>query len=161
MKPKVYLETTIISYLTAWRSQQLVMAAHQESTRNWWDDERHSFDLYISEAVVQEASLGDPSAAQRRLEVLSDLAELQITDEARLLARELVEKTPLPMTARVDALHIATATVHGMDYLLTWNCRHIANAAMRKSLAAICEAAGYEIPVICTPLELIEEQRSD
>jgi predicted nucleic acid-binding protein len=161
MKSKVYLETTIISYLTAWRSPQLVMAAHQESTRSWWDDERHSFDIYISEAVVQEASLGDPSAAQKRMEVLRDLAELQITDEARLLAKELVEKTPLPKTARVDALHIATATVHGMDYLLTWNCRHIANAVMRKSLAAICEAAGYEIPVICTPLELIEEQHRD
>ena len=92
MKPKVYLETTIISYLTAWRSPQLVMAAHQESTRNWWDDERHSYDLYTSEAVLQEASLGDPSAAQKRLEVLSDLPELQITDEARLLAKELIEK---------------------------------------------------------------------
>jgi predicted nucleic acid-binding protein len=161
MKPKVYLETTIISYLTAWRSPQLVMAAHQEVTRSWWDDERHAFDLYVSEAVVQEASLGDASAAQRRLEALSDIFELQITDEARLLAKELVEKTPLPKTARVDALHIATATVHGMDYLLTWNCRHIANAAMRKSLTEICETAGYEIPVICTPLELIEEYGSD
>ncbi len=79
---------------------------------------------------------------------MSDLAELQITDEARLLAKELVEKTPLPNTARVNALHIATATVHGMDYLLAWNCRHIANAVMRKSLAATSEAAGHEIPVI-------------
>ena len=161
MKPKVYLETTIISYLTAWRSPQLVMAAHQESTRNWWDDERQAFDLYISEAVVQEVSLGDPSAAQKRLDAVSELPELQITDEVRLLAKELIEETPLPKTAHVDALHIATATVHGMDYLLTWNCRHIANAVLRKSLAAICEAAGYEIPVICTPLELIEEHRND
>jgi predicted nucleic acid-binding protein len=161
MKPKVYLETTIISYLTAWRSPQLVMAAHQESTRNWWDDERHSFDLYISEAVLQEASLGDPTAVRRRLEILSDIPELQITDESRLLAKQLIEKSPLPKTARVDALHIATATVHGIDYLLTWNCRHIANAAMQKSLAVICDAAGYEIPVICTPLELIEEKRND
>jgi predicted nucleic acid-binding protein len=161
MKPKVYLETTIISYLTAWRSPHLVMAAHQESTRNWWDDERHAFDLFISEAVVQEASLGDPAAAQKRLGAMSDLSELPITDEARLLAKELIEKTPLPKTARVDALHIATATVHGMDYLLTWNCRHIANAALRNSLTAVCEAAGYEIPVICTPLELMEENRDD
>jgi len=161
MKPKVYLETTIISYLTAWRSPQLVMAAHQESTRNWWDEERHGFDLFVSEAVVQEASAGDPAAARKRLEIIGDLSQLQITDEARLLAKELTEKTPLPETARVDALHIATATVHGMDYLLTWNCRHIANAALRKSLAAICEAAGYEIPVICTPIELIEENRDD
>ena len=161
MKPKVYLETTIISYLTVWRSPQLVMAGHRESTRNWWDEERQAFDLYISEAVVQEISLGDPAAAQKRLDVVSELSELRLTDEARLLAKELIEKSPLPKTARVDALHIATATDHGMDYLLTWNCRHIANAAMRKSLSAICQAAGYEIPVICTPLELIEEHRSD
>jgi len=161
MKPKVYLETTIISYLTAWRSTQLVTAAHQESTRSWWDDERHSFHLFVSEAVVQEASAGDPAAARKRLEILGDLSELEITDEARLLAKELIEKTPLPQTARVDALHIAIATVNGMDFLLTWNCRHIANAALRKSLTAICEAAGYEIPVICTPLELIEEDRDD
>jgi len=160
-KPRVYIETTVVSYLTAWRSPQLVMAGHQETTRNSWDDERHRFDLFISEVVVQEASAGDPAAVQRRLEAISGLPELQITDEARLLAKELIAKTPLPETARVDALHIATATVNGMDYLLTWNCRHIANATLRRSMGAICEGAGYEMPVICTPLELIEEPPND
>lgn len=161
MKPKVYIETTIISYLTAWRSPQLVMAANQEMTRDWWDDERDNFDLYISEAVVQEASAGDPAAAQRRLEVLQKLSELPITDEARDLAKILIESTPLPEKASVDAVHIATATVNGMDYLLTWNCRHIANATLRYSMSEICLAAGYVMPIICTPLELIAETRND
>ncbi len=160
MNPKVYIETTIISYLTAWRSPQLIMAAQQEATRTWWDDERHNFDLFVSEAVLQEASAGDSAAAQRRLVVLREIAELQISDEARLLAKLLAEKTPLPESARIDALHIAISTIHGMDYLLTWNCRHIANATLRNKMAQICEKAGYEIPVICTPLELIEEHRN-
>jgi predicted nucleic acid-binding protein len=161
MKPKVYIETTIISYLTACRSPQLVMAAHQETTRNWWDDERHNFDLFVSETVIQEAAAGDPAAAERRLEVLREIAELQITDEARQLAKELFENTHLPENAQVDALHIATATTNGMDYLLTWKCRHIANATLRNAMAAVCEAAGYVIPVICTPLELLEEHQND
>ncbi|MBC7821186.1 MAG: type II toxin-antitoxin system VapC family toxin [Planctomycetaceae bacterium] len=161
MNSKVYIETTIISYLTAWRSPQLVMAANQETTRNWWDDERHHFDLFISEAVIQEASAGDPAAARRRLEVISELPELPITDEARVLAKELIEQTPLPEKASVDALHVATATVNGMDYLLTWNCRHIANATLRNAMADVCRVAGYEMPVICTPLELIQEHEHD
>ena len=161
MKPKVYIETTIISYLTAWRSPQLVMAANQETTRGWWDDERHNFDLYVSEAVIQEASAGDPAAARRRLEVIEELPDLPITDDARELAKALIDHTPLPENARVDAIHIATATVNGMDYLLTWNCRHIANATLRNAMYEVCQSAGYEMPIICTPLELIEEHRND
>ena len=161
MNPKVYIETTIISYLTAWRSPKLVMAANQETTRNWWDDERQYFDLFISEAVIQEASAGDLDAARRRLEVIQELSELPITDEARLLAKALIQQTPLPEKARIDALHVATATVNGMDYLLTWNCRHIANATLRNSMADVCRAAGYEMPIICTPLELIQEHDHD
>jgi PIN domain len=161
MKAKVYIETTIISYLTAWRSPQLVMAANQEATRKWWDDEKEKFDLFISQAVIQEAAGGDPVAAQRRLEAMDGIPELAITNPARDLAKELLEKTPLPDKAGVDALHIAISTVHGMDYLLTWNCRHIANATLRHDLATICESAGYEMPIICTPLELIEEPLHD
>ena len=157
MKPRVYIETTIISYLTAWRSPQLVMAANQEATRNWWDEERVRFDLFVSQIVIQEASAGDAAAAQRRLESISGLAELPITDEVNLLAKELIDKTPLPEKAKLDALHIATATVNGMDYLLTWNCRHIANATLRNAMSQICQTAGYDLPVICTPIELIAE----
>lgn len=161
MKPKVYIETTIISYLTAWRSTKLVMAANQETTRSWWDDERHNFDLYVSEAVIQEISAGDPAAAQRRLEAIQKIPTLLITDATRDLAKQLIEDTPLPENASIDAVHIATATVNGRNYLLTWNCRHIANAMLRTSMAAICQLAGYEIPVICTPTELIAEHQND
>ncbi len=161
MKPKVYIETTIISYLTSWRSPQLVMAANQECTRIWWDDERHGFDLYISEAVVQEASGGDPAAAERRLEAIEGLPILRITDGGRQLAKELIGKTPLPTNAQVDALHIAIATLNGMEYLLTWNCRHIANATLRGAMTRICEDVNLRLPIICTPAELIEVRKND
>src|SRR5207249_4227667 len=120
MKDKVYIETTIISYLTAWRSPQLIMAAQQEATRTWWDEEKNKFDVFISAAVIQEASGGDAVAAQRRLDAIKGIPELDITNNARDLAMQLVENTPLPKKAGVDALHIAIASVNGMDYLLTW-----------------------------------------
>jgi hypothetical protein len=161
MKPKVYIETTIISYLTAWRSPQLVMAANQESTRSWWDEQRHKFDLFVSEVVIQEASAGDPVASLRRIEAIKGVPILLINDDIRQLAKELVTRTPLPETARADSWHIATATVNGMDYLLTWNCRHIANATLRNTMATICREAGYQIPIICTPVELMEEHGND
>ena len=156
MKPKVYLETTIVSYLTSWRSPELVTAANQEATRDWWDARKDNFEIFISEAVIEEASAGDEDAARKRLEVLRDVPELDITDEARELAKALVARVPLPENAQVDALHIAVATSHGVDYLLTWNCRHIANATLRHQIETICQSAGYEAPVICTPLELME-----
>ncbi len=157
MKLKVYLETTIVSYLTAWRSPQLVMAANQEATRDWWDGRKNDFDLFISQAVIEEASVGDREAARRRLEVLGGIPELDVSDEARELAKQLVAKVPLSPNAEVDALHIALATTHGMDYLLTWNCRHIANAALRHRVEAVCRSAGYQPPIMCTPLELMED----
>ncbi len=155
MKPRVYIETTVISYLTAWRSSQLVMAAHQEATRNWWDDDRQWFDLFISEAVIQEASAGDFEAAKRRMKAINGIPERQLTEEAQLLAKALIRKGELPPKAAMDALHIAT--VNGMDYLLTWNCKHIANATLRVSMESTCIEEGYILPVICTPLELTEE----
>jgi len=156
MKPRVYLETTIVSYLTAWPSRDLVMAANQQTTRDWWARHGEDCDLYTSDVVVQEATAGDPDAAQRRLQVLQDLTELAITEHSRALAKRLVEEVPLPRKAQVDALHIAIAAVSGMDYLLTWNCTHIANAALRHRIEAVCRAADYEPPVICTPQELLE-----
>jgi len=161
MKPRVYVETTIISYLTAWRSPQLVMAAHQEATRQWWDDERQHFDLFVSEAVTQEASAGDAEAARKRLEVIQEIANLKITGEARGLAGALIENAQLPHKAGLDALHIATATVNGMDFLLTWNCRHIANATLQRSMRSTCENLGYALPILCTPIELTEAPHDD
>ena len=157
MKPKVYLETTIVSYLTAVPSRDLVTAAHQQITRDWWETRRTDFDLFVSQAVTQEASAGDPDAAARRLTVLEQLALVGVTDEAVRFAAELIENIPLPEQAAVDALHIAIAVLNGMHYLLTWNCRHIANAVLRARITAICQTRGYEAPVICTPEELLEE----
>ncbi|MDU9049432.1 MAG: type II toxin-antitoxin system VapC family toxin [Candidatus Electrothrix sp. Rat3] len=161
MKPKVYLETTIVSYLTAWRSPQLIMAAQQEATRCWWDEERLHFDLFISEIVVQEATAGDAEAAKRRLDALDGIPELQIIDTARELARSFITKRQLPAKAHLDALHIAVAAANGMDYLLTWNCRHIANATLQHAMRNISEEFGCALPVICTPFELIEERQND
>ena len=157
MKQSVYIETTIPSYLTAWRSPELVMAANQEATRSWWEIARPRYDLFISDIVAQEASGGDPEAAKRRVTVIEGLPELDVSEEAELLAARLLADAAIPEKAKTDALHIAVATVHGIDYLLTWNCKHIANAVMRPKIEAICRAFGYEPPIICTPLELMEE----
>jgi hypothetical protein len=156
MKPKVYLETTIPSYLTAWTSRDLVMAAHQQVTREWWDTHRAAFDLFISQLVLQEAAGGDAAAAARRLELLRDFPILGMSEAAAKLAEELVLQVPLPERAALDALHIAVAVVNGMDYLLTWNCKHIANAVHQARIGTVCRSAGYEPSVICTPEALLE-----
>jgi hypothetical protein len=156
MQPKAYLETTIASYLTARPSRDLITAANQQMTHDWWHDHRRNFDLYVSQFVVEEASAGDPEAATRRLAVLADLPQLDVTDAVQHLAQALLTHVPLPQNAQVDALHIAVATVHGIDYLVTWNCTHIANATLRHRIEAICRAEGYEPPIICTPQELLE-----
>ena len=157
MKPSVYIETTIPSYLTAWRSPELIMAANQETTRSWWDVSRPHFELFISQVVLEEASAGDEEAAKRRLSIIEGLPELDVSVEAEELATLLLAQSALPEKAKTDALHIAVATVHGIEYLLTWNCKHIANAVMRPKIEETCKTAGYEPPVICTPLELMEE----
>jgi hypothetical protein len=155
MKSKVYLETTVVSYLTARPSRDLVVAAHQQITQDWWTNRRSDFDLYASQLVIQEASGGDAQMAQSRLAALDQIPLLGVSKEATSLARLLVKKGPIPEKAAVDALHIAIATTHGMDYLLTWNCKHIANAEMQGGVGGICRASGYEPPVICTPEELL------
>ncbi len=155
MKPKVYVETTIVSYLTARGSRDLIVAAHQELTQEWWQRRRGKFELYCSQLVIQEASGGHKEAAQWRLQVLQSISLLEISDSARELARHVAKAASMPRKATEDALHIAAATVHGMDYLLTWNCKHIANAEMQRSVTVMCHLKGYEPPVICTPEELM------
>jgi hypothetical protein len=157
VKPKVYLETTIPSYLTAWTSRDLIMAAHQQITREWWDNRRQDFDLFVSQLVLQESGSGDPDAAARRMELISPYPVLKVAEEADDLAGELARQIPLPERAALDALHIAIAAVSGMDYLLTWNCRHIANAVYQPRIGLVCRALGYEPPVICTPEALLED----
>jgi predicted nucleic acid-binding protein len=154
MQPTVYVETTIISYLTARLSRDLVTAAHQQITQEWWAKRRTEFKLFISQLVVQEASMGDAAMAQKRLEGLQAIPLLDVNEDAEKLAQRLIVDGLLPKKAAVDALHIAVATVHGMDYLLTWNCKHIANAERQNKVATVCRESGFEPPVICTPEEL-------
>jgi hypothetical protein len=156
MKPKAYLETTMVSYLTARPSRDLITAAHQHITQQWWHMQRARFDLFVAPPVMQEAQSGDPDAAARRIAALQGIPLLTLSEEATGLAQALIEQGPLPANAVVDALHIAIAAVHGMHYLLTWNCTHIANAAIRSDIEDVCRARGYEPPVICTPEELVE-----
>jgi hypothetical protein len=157
MADSVYLETTIPSYLAARPSRDLVVAAHQQLTVDWWQTRRGTFDLYVSELVLQEASLGDPDLAARRLGHLTDIPTLAITPPAQTLAESLVGSGLLPSNASADALHIGIAAANGVDYLLTWNIRHLANAATRRRIEEACRAAGLEAPVLCTPEELMED----
>jgi hypothetical protein len=156
MKPKVYVETTVVSYLTGSPSRDLVVAAHQQITTEWWKS-RKRFDLYVSQIVIQEAGGGNQEAAASRLKILEGISILELTPEARDLARKLLTQGPIPQKAAVDALHIATAVANGMDFLVTWNCTHIANAAMRLMIEVVCRSSGHEPPVICTPEELMED----
>ncbi len=155
MKSKVYIETSIPSYLTAWRSRDIVIAGNQETTKDWWL-RRNDFELFISIFVLEEVSAGDAEAAKLRMQALDGIAEIEITEEVEIIAKQLLSQVPLPAKAKVDALHIATATIGGMDYLLTWNCTHIANPALRVKIESVIRAEGYEPPVICTPQELLE-----
>jgi hypothetical protein len=155
MKPKVYLETTIPSLLTAWPSRDLLIAGQQQATREWWRDRRHNYDLFASVLVTAEASRGDADAVAARLEKLKDCGILPFPDEAKELTRALLASRLIPEVAQADAAHIAIAAVHALDFLLTWNCRHIANAAIVDQVRAICEREGFPAPVICTPYELM------
>ncbi|OFV93706.1 MAG: DNA-binding protein [Acidobacteria bacterium RIFCSPLOWO2_02_FULL_61_28] len=157
MKSKLYLETTIPSYLTSRSSRDLIIAGHQQITREWWDTRRNRFDIYISQFVLDEAKAGDPEAARDRMKAIRDLPLLDITPEVEVLAVSLLESRVIPRRAATDAAHIAIAAVHGMDFLMTWNCVHLANAAIAKAVAGVCRQHGLECPVICTPEELLGE----
>mgnify|MGYP006306481521 CR=1 FL=1 len=156
-----YIETSIISYLTARPSRDLRAAAWQQITLQWWEHERQNYELFSSELVLAEAGEGDKEAAKKRLAVLSDFPLLDITEEASEFASSLVSKGGVPAHAEADALHIATASIYAMDYLLTWNCRHIDNAARKPLIRSICSVAGYQYPEICTPLELLSLENNN
>jgi hypothetical protein len=153
MRPSVYVETTIPSYLTARPSPHPLRAGHQQATRAWWAG-RAAFDLYIGRLVVEVCQDGDASAAADRLAALAGIPMLADVPAADGLAAALIRDVPLPAKAAGDAVHIAVAAVYGMAYLLTWNCRHLANATLRPQVEAVCRAAGYLPPIICTPEEL-------
>lgn len=161
MKAKLYIETTIPSYIAARPSRDLVVAGHQKLTQDWWEKRRQDFDIFVSQFVLDEASGGDGSVAKRRLELLEGMEQLEILDDVGRLAGKLVESGSIPEKASADAAHIAVAAVHAMDYLLTWNCAHIANAEIFRSVRQVCEAEGYVCPVICTPEELMGGEDED
>jgi len=150
----VFIETTIVSYLVANRSRDLVLAAHQETTEEWWRECRPHYHCVTSEEVLREASLGDATMTRRRAEALAALPVLSIDAQARDLARELIRTGLLPREALSDALHMAVATRHAVDYLLTWNCRHLANPHLLKRLRVFMAGQKLVLPEICTPLEL-------
>lgn len=156
-RQRVYVETSIVSYLVSRPSGDVRVASSQLYTQDWWESRRGDFDLYVSEFVLAEASLGDLDAARRRLDVVAQIDELEATQAVRELAFALISHGSIPRSAEMDAYHVAIATVHGMDYLLTWNCTHIANATMRSKIESVCRLSGYEPPTICTPQELMED----
>ena len=157
MRPRLYLETTVPSYLTSRPSRDLIIAGHQQITRDWWENRRQDFQVYISQLVLDEAGAGDPVAARQRLRALQFLPLLDITLEVAELTSGILASGKIPRNAATDAAHIAIAAVHGMDFLVTWNCAHIANAAIVRALASICREHACECPVICTPEELLGE----
>ncbi|MFH1112301.1 MAG: type II toxin-antitoxin system VapC family toxin [Pseudomonadota bacterium] len=154
-KKSVYVETSIISYLTARPSRDLLAAAWQKVTVDWWETQRPRFDLFVSDVVIEEAGRGDETAVVRRLEALAGIPILEINEEVVAFSEALIEARALPQKAIGDALHIALSVVHGIDYLLTWNCRHIDNAETKPLIRGVCLANRYGYPEICTPRELM------
>ncbi len=155
MSESVYIETSILGYLTARSTKDLIIAANIEITKDWWESRRNNFIIFTSEAVLEEVALGDPAIAAQRLEILQRFSLLSLNLAVQGLAAQFLTRSNLPPKAKIDAIHIAAATVHGMDYLLTWNCKHIANAQIQGKLAEISLDSGYVLPVLCTPNELM------
>jgi hypothetical protein len=156
MKPAVYIETTIIGHLTTRPSNDPLVLGQMLATRKWWDSSRDRFDVLTSDAVRRECARGDPLAASERLKLLEALPFAPVPPGAESLAVQLVALHALPIKARVDALHVAIAAVNSIQYLLTWNCRHLANVTMRIKIEQTCLECGWTPPIICTPYELSE-----
>jgi len=155
VRPSVYVETSIISYLAARPSRDLIVAARQQVTHTWWGERRPAFDLYVSQVVLDEILAGDPDAAERRAALVAGIPVLDITPEVADLAAALIQRVPLPPRAGADAAHIAAAAYHRIGFLMTWNSTHIANAELRPRVEQVCRENGYPPPVLCTPDELM------
>ena len=156
MKRKIYIETSVISYLTARPSNDSIKTACQQITRLWWDAGRVAVSAFISPYVVEEASAGDPQAAKERIDALLTIPVLPTAPAIIELAEFLLLGGGLPPKARLDALHIACASYHEIDVLLTWNCTHIANPEKLPVMRGLCAARGYKLPELVTPFELME-----
>jgi len=154
--PTAYIETTIPSYYVARASMNVIQASRQASTRAWWDGGQSNFDLFTSQEVFQEARLGDADMARQRLELLLPIPKLELNEEVGILAQKLIQLGLVPEKAASDAIHIAVASVHQMNYIVTWNFKHIANPYTRNRLRAVVADAGFQLPVMCSPEELIQ-----
>lgn len=156
-KPTLYIETSIVSYLAADPSRHPVTARNQRLTHDWWNTRRRDYALYTSRTVADEAAGGDPHMAHSRLTLLAGVERLPPSREAFLLADEIYAALKLPPRARTDAVHIAFAAAYGLTYLLTWNCKHIANPALEPRLERACRLRGFHLPVLCTPASFLGE----
>jgi len=150
----IYVETTVIGHLTARRHSDPLIAARQETTRRWWVTASSKYRLLVSQLVIDECAAGDPIAAKERLAAINNLPLLEFTDDVTNLGDELTLANAVPISEPRDAFHIALAAVHGVQYLVTWNFKHIANATRRGQIEAVCRDAGFGPPIICTPDEL-------
>lgn len=159
--PRVYIETSIVSYLRQRPSGQVVTAARQLLTRRWWDEERSRYELVTSQYVLDEAADGDPVLALERLESLEEIPLLELGPEIDAIAQEIMNRAILPAKAQIDALHIATAAHHRIDYLLTWNCTHIANARILPRIHETLVRMKCYIPLICTPEEMLDDDPNE
>ena len=156
MNRTAYIETTVIGYLAMRSSRDVRVAANQLSTREWWDNHRPKFDLFVSQFVVDECDQGDSSAADERRVFLENIPVLDTNSDVEELADQLSTALQIPARARIDAFHISIAAVHGIQFLLTWNCKHIANPENRRTIEHVCRDRGIEPPLICTPFDLLE-----
>ena len=154
MKPRVYIETTVVSYLTARPSRDVVALARQKLTRQWWESRAASFELVTSRLTEMETARGDRQAARDRIAVVCAMPYLPVDDRVNVLATKLIGPGAIPAKATEDAVHLAICAVHTVPYMLTWNFRHLANVTIRLQLDFICASAGYRLPQICTPEEL-------
>jgi len=160
-KPTVYIETTVIGYLTARPQTDLIVAGHQLATQKWWATARADFDLVVSQVVIDECAAGDAQAAEERLQTIAGLNLVGFSPKVQELIDKLLDNFAVPRTEPEDAAHIALAAVSGVEYLVTWNFRHIANPAMRRKIEEVIANSGYAPPIICTPEELSEERNVD
>jgi hypothetical protein len=153
--PSVYIETTIPSYLVARPSRDLITAAHQQISHEWWGTARRRFDCYVSEAVLDEIRVGDPGYAAQRMEIVAEMDILAFSDDVEVLIRAYDRRLGLSGSATADLPHFAYAVAYNMDYLVTWNCKHIANGQVIKRLTVVNAQLGRPTPIIVTPEELL------
>lgn len=159
--PTLYIETSIVSYLRQGTSQNVIVVARQLLTRKWWDEERINYELVTSLYVLDEAAEGDPVLAGERLQSLDGIPLLSLDPRIGVIANEILSRAILPPQAAIDALHIAMTAHHGIQYLLTWNCKHIANAKILPRIHKVLADLGCPIPIICTPEEMVNDDSED